>query len=102
MKNKFLNANNGLKTKFNASKVKKLFNITMNGKIIASGLTEKDANEKFFCLIEDYSNGYIYDNENETVFNEVDKRVVAEKGDDCVCAGDNIFEIVEEDEEEVI
>lgn len=74
----------------------KFFNITMNNQIIASALTEKEANEKFFCLIEDYSNGYIYDNETETVFNEVDKRVVAEKGDVSVVVGDNKFEIVED------
>lgn len=77
----------------------KYFNITKNGQIIASTLTEKEANEKFLCLIEDYSDGYIYDNETETVFNEIDKRVVVEKGDTSAIVGDNKFEIEEEIED---
>lgn len=75
------------------------FKITKNGQELANTLTEKEAKEKFFCLVEDYSNGYIYDNEAETIYNEVDNRVVAEKGDDVVYAGDDTFRIEEEIEE---
>ena len=76
----------------------KNFKITINGKDLVNYLSKEEALDKLFPIVEDYSNGYIYDNEAETIYHEVDGRVVAEKGDDYVCAGDDIFEIVEEEE----
>ena len=76
----------------------KYFKITKNGKDLVTGLTNDQAKEKLFPTVEDFSNGYIYDNETETIYNEVDKRIKAEKGDTFVSAGDNYFEIVEENE----
>jgi len=76
----------------------KYFKITKNGKDLVTGLTNDQAKEKLFPTVEDFSNGYIYDNETETIYNEVDKRIIAEKGDTFVSAGDNYFEIVEENE----
>lgn len=74
------------------------FKITKNGKDLVNGLSKKEALDKLFIVVEDYSSGYIYDNEAETIYHEVDGRVVAKKGDDYVYAGDNIFEIEEENE----
>ena len=74
------------------------FKITKNGKDLVTGLTKEQALEKLFPTVEDFSNGYIYDNEAETIYNEVDGNIVAEKGDEFVSAGDNYFEIVEENE----
>lgn len=58
--------------------------------------TKEQAIEKLFTTVEDFSNGYIYDNEAETIYHEVDGKVVAEKGDESVRAGDNYFEIESE------
>jgi hypothetical protein len=74
----------------------KTFKITKNGKDLKTGLTKDEAIDKLFPLVEDFSNGYIYDNEEETIHNEVDGIVIAKKGDECVEAGDNRFEIEEE------
>ena len=74
------------------------FKITKNGKDLVTGLTKEQAIEKLFTTVEDFSNGYIYDNEAETIYNEVDKRIVAKKGDDYVDAGDNRFEIEEDND----
>lgn len=74
------------------------FKITKNGKDLVAGLTKDEAIEKLLPTVEDFSNGYIYDNEAETIYNEVDKRIVAKKGDDYVDAGDNRFEIEEDND----
>lgn len=74
----------------------KTFKITKNGKDLVNGLSKNEALEKLFPTVEDFSNGYIYDNENETIYHEIDGKVVAEKGDESVRAGDNYFEIEEE------
>lgn len=74
----------------------KTFKITKNGKDLVTGLTKKQSLEKLFTTVEDFSNGYIYDNESETIYHEVDGRLVAKKGDENVRAGDNYFEIEEE------
>lgn len=79
--------------------IMKTFKITKNGREIENGLTEKQASEKLFVIVEDYSNGYIYDNEAETIYHEVDGSVVANKGDLSVQAGDDYFEIEEETED---
>lgn len=75
----------------------KNYRITKNGREIFSGLSHREAIEKLFVVVEDFSNGYIYDNEAETIYHEVDGRVVANKGDEYVHAGDDIFEIAEEE-----
>jgi|VirMetMinimDraft_7_1064189.scaffolds.fasta_scaffold132284_2 hypothetical protein len=75
------------------------FKITKNGKDLVAGLTKEQAIEKLFTTVEDFSNGYIYDNEAETIYREVDGKVVAIKGDESVRAGDNYFEIEEEGED---
>lgn len=75
------------------------FKITKNGKDLVTYLSKEDAVKKFFPAIGDNSNGYIYDNDAETVFNEVDKMIVARVGDEHVVAGDDVFEIVEQEEE---
>lgn len=72
------------------------YKITKNGKDLLTGLTKYQAIEKFLPTIEDFSNGYIYDNELETIYNEVDSKVIAEKGDESVRVGDNYFEIEKE------
>lgn len=74
------------------------YKITQNGKDLKKGLTKEEAFDKLFPLVEEFSNGYIYDNEAETIYNEADGRIVAKKGDDYVDAGDNRFEIEEETE----
>ena len=75
------------------------FKITKNGKDLVNGLTKEQAIEKLFTTVEDFSNGYIYDNEAETIYHEVDGKVVAVKGEESVRAGDNYFEIEEEGED---
>ena len=72
----------------------KIYKITKNGKDLKNSLTEDEANKLFFPLIEDFSNGYHYDNDNETIYHEVDRKIIAEKGDLIVNAGDDVFEIV--------
>jgi len=74
----------------------KTFKITRNGKDLVNGLSKEQAIEKLFITVEDFSIGYIYDNEAATIYHEVDGRVVATKGDENVRAGDNYFEIEEE------
>ena len=74
------------------------YKITKNGRNIAQTLTKEQAIGKFFPTIADFSNGYVYDNEAETIFHEVDGRVVATKGDESVRAGDDYFEIEEDNE----
>lgn len=74
----------------------KTYSITKNEKAVKTGLSKEQADKLFFCVVEDQSNGYIYDNEAETIYNEVSGQVCAKKGDDCVDAGDYRFEIVEE------
>lgn len=76
----------------------KYYKITKNERVIKHSLRREEAERIFFPIIEDFSNGYIYDSENETIFNEVDKKIVATKGDESVRAGDDYFEILEEDE----
>jgi len=76
----------------------KLYKITKNGQDIFNSLTKEEAVNKFFSAIEERSNGYIYDNENETIYNEVDGRVIAESGNESVTAGNDHFEITEENE----
>jgi hypothetical protein len=71
------------------------YSITKNGKNLATGLTKKQAIEKLFPIVEDFSNGYIYDEKAETIYHEVDGKIVAEKGDESVRAGDDLFEITE-------
>lgn len=72
------------------------FKITKNGKALETGLSKEEALDIFFPIVEDFSNGYIYDNEEETIYNEVDNQVVAVAGDEFVRAGDDVFEIEEE------
>lgn len=72
------------------------YKITKNGVDLVNGLTKEAALYKFLPVVEDHSNGYIYDNENKTIYNEVDKRIVASEGDEYVSAGDNYFEIEKE------
>jgi hypothetical protein len=72
------------------------YKITKNSKDLKTGLTIEEATNKLFPIVEDFSNGYIYDNDNETIYHEVDHKTIAEKGDMIVVAGDNVFEIVEE------
>lgn len=74
------------------------FKITKNGKELVAGLTKEEALNKLFPIVEDFSNGYIYDNEAETIYNEVNGQVCAKKGAEFVDAGDNRFEIEEENE----
>lgn len=74
----------------------KYFKITKNGKDLITSLTKEQALMKLFPAVEDFSNGYIFDNEANTIYNEVDGLVVASKGDESVRAGDNYFEIEEE------
>lgn len=76
----------------------KTFKITKNGKDLVTGLTKEQAIEKLFPIVEDYSNGYIYNNDAETIYNEVDGKVYAVKGDEYVKAGDNVFEIEEDND----
>ncbi|MDV3537929.1 hypothetical protein CMU94_02180 [Elizabethkingia anophelis] len=78
----------------------KTFKITQNGILVKSGLTEHEAIDNLFIVVEDYSNGYIYDNEDETIYNEVDGSIIANKGDMYVMAGDDFFEIKEEEEDD--
>lgn len=72
------------------------YKITKNGKDLVTGLTKDQSIEKLFTTVEDFSNGYIYDNEAETIYHEVDGRLVAKKGDESVRAWNNYFEIEEE------
>jgi len=73
------------------------FKITRNGKELVTGLTKGEAIRKLFTTVENFSIGYIYDNENETIYHEIDGRIVATKGDEIVRAGDNLFQIEEEE-----
>lgn len=45
----------------------KFYSITRNGKVIKSALTEGELKMFFPALIEDYSEGYIYDEETKQV-----------------------------------
>lgn len=76
----------------------KLYKITKNGQDIFNSLTKEEAVNKFFPAIEERSNGYIYDNEKEAIFNEVDGRVVATSGNESVTAGNDHFQITEDNE----
>ena len=55
------------------------FKITKNGKDLVNGLTKEEALNKLFVVVEDFSNGYIYDNEAETIYHEVDVCIVTGK-----------------------
>lgn len=70
-----------------------IFAILKNGKTIFEGMTKEQALDKFFPTIEDRSTGYIFDNEANTIYSEVDGKVVAKHGDTYVDAGDDVFEI---------
>lgn len=72
------------------------FKITKNGVDLRTGLTENEALKSILVLTEDFSNGYIYDNESETIYHEVDHAVVAKYGDRVIDAGDDRFEIESE------
>jgi hypothetical protein len=74
------------------------YRITKNGKVLVSGLTKTQAIEKLFPTVENFSNGYIYDNEANTIYHEVDGKVIAKIGDESVRAGDNYFEIEEDND----
>lgn len=76
----------------------KNFKITKNGKDLVNGLTKKEALNKLFLIVEDHSNGYIYDNDAEIIYNEVSGQIYAEKGDEYVETGDNVFEIEEDND----
>jgi len=76
----------------------KFYQITRNGKVIKSALTESEVKRVFPALIEDYSEGYIYDDETKEVFNEVAKFVVASEGDLSAVAGDDVYEVIEDNE----
>ena len=72
------------------------YKITKNGRAIKSGLSKEKALNNLFVVVEDFSNGYIYDNDSGTIYHETDGSVVANQGDDYVQAGDDLFEIEEE------
>lgn len=74
------------------------YKITKNGKDLVTGLTKEQAVDQLFAVVEDHASGYIWDNEDGTIYHEVDGRIVARKGDESVRAGDNYFQIVEENE----
>jgi hypothetical protein len=74
------------------------FKITKNKKDLINGLSKQESLDKLFPTVEDFSNGYIYDNESETIYHEVDNRIVAVKGDESVRAGDDYFEIEAEND----
>lgn len=75
----------------------KTYKITKNGSTLEQGLTLENAHDKFFCIVEEFSNGnYIYDNETCTIISAVHGFTVAKEGATIVIAGDNTFEIVEE------
>jgi len=78
--------------------IMKFYSITRNGTIIKSALTEDELKMFFPALIEEYSDGYIYDEETKQVYNEVAKFVVADEGDMSAVAGDDLYEVIEEED----
>lgn len=74
------------------------YKITKNGQTIKSALTTEEVNNIFPAIIEDFTSGYIYDDETKEVFNEVDKRIVAKDGDVWAEAGSDVYEVVKDNE----
>lgn len=75
------------------------FKITRNGVEIKNALTSEEVSKIFPAIIEDYTDGYIYDDETGEVFNEVDKSlIVAKDGDKYAQAGDDYYEVIEDND----
>lgn len=74
------------------------FKITRNGKSIKNALTSEEVSNIFPAIIEDYTDGYIYDDERGEVYNEVDNLIIARQGDNYAHAGDDFYEVIEDND----
>lgn len=74
----------------------KFFKITRNGREIKNALTSEEVLNIFPAIIEDYTDGYIYDDERGEVFNEVDNLIIVRTGDNYAHAGDDCYEVIED------
>lgn len=74
------------------------FKITRNGIEIKNALTSEEVSKIFPAIIEDYTDGYIYDDERGEVYNEVDNLIIARQGDNYAHAGDDCYEVIKDND----
>lgn len=75
------------------------YTITKNGRQVGErGLSKKEALEQLMFVVSDFSSGYHYDSDAQNIYCEGDKHIAGKLGDENIQAGDDIFEIVEDEE----
>lgn len=76
-----------------------MYQILKNGRQVGErGLSKEEALKQLMFVVDDFSDGYIYDPDKEIIFNEVYGHPVGKLGDESIQAGDDYFEIVEDEE----
>lgn len=80
----------------------KFYKITKNGRELKNYLAKEEAIELLPILVDQFSSGYHYAPEENIIYNEVIglSKSFGEKGDEIIVAGDDVFEITEENIQE--